>query len=93
MRQTGRLMWQKLVVVAGARQMDAFNGGQRPRLRRHDHNWQFSAQLLSRGLAKGNTCVVNKQCRGDWECYNLKGEESQIRNSHNKQKNTVFNNF
>jgi len=26
-------------------------------------------------------------------CYNLKGEESQIRNSHNKHKNTVFNNF
>ena len=30
---------------------------------------------------------------GSPNCYNLKGEESQIRNSHNKHKNTVFNNF
>ena len=52
----------------------------------------LSPLLGSRRLSKLSLSPLGVS-PGSPNCYNLKGEESQIRNSHNKQKNTVFNNF
>jgi len=52
----------------------------------------MSTLILSLSFITSAVVAINTGLDSAW-CYNLKGEESQIRNSHNKHKNTVFNNF
>jgi len=62
MCQTGGLMWQKLVFIAGARRMGTFNGtgGQCPGLRRRGACVEARAGNAMEGDGRGRVAIVDR---------------------------------